>query len=542
MARNTSINKNTGSSNDKPKKANGPIIGVDSNTEGGGVWAQQSAKRDKLGELKMELKFDLGQRTLDDLASEEEKYDLYLVDGVACVMRMVDCGGIYGDLNLNLNTNTTVIDDDGEGEDGSRTLASASTSGPAGEILRLMKEFEESIPSSPDITKEQFDAHLENLIERVSEIRSQHPAAVKGQGLEQITRTTTNNSNDTNMKPQQQQQQKSITDNPLVHIRDFLFYDQPNPDKPAPPKLRNEMMKPISEPFIQCYEYFQLTLLQTALEHLLTQWEDLTKISSGDQDRAATSGETLSSSASINVLNLHSVLQAFASGSCSDRVEALWDLMDKDHDGLLDQEEMDKVALMSVEPVQNAVKVFIEESIDIWPLRKWGLPPPCLEGYGQGDGEGLEVLVGTGQKKKLGFYKRWKERRHEKKAKQALLKMVDRTIKNHFDVEVETPHRLRCIYAWAEKAHQDGKTESVLVDTTDNASTNSGFLGGGRKRYVELDPKISYSEFRAVQSDHFSHLDRIGQELCTSLKEDLWVHQGKGRQNQELKREAAAFL
>ncbi len=511
MAQTTPINKNRGggdssnntSTNDKPK---GPIIGVDSDTEGGGVWAQQSAKRDKLGELKMEIQFDKGQRTLDDLATEEEKYDLYLIDGLASVIRMVDCGGVYGDLDLKSETNVT-----GEG----------------GEIHKLMKDFEESIPSLPNITKEQFDTHLENLIQHVIQIRSQHPAA-------QVSPETA--ATDIN----QQEHQRAILDNPLVHIRDFLFYDQPNPDEPVPPTLRKKMMKPISEPFLQCFEYFQLTLLQTALEHLSTKWDDLTNISSGDQDRAATRGETLPPVETINVLKLHSLLCTFTSGSCSDRVEALWNLMDKDDDGMLDQEEMDKVIHMCIDPVQDAMKVFIEESVAVWPMRKYGLPPPCLDEYEEVNGGML--LVGTNQNKKLGFYKRWKEKRLEKKTKQTLLKMVDRTMKNCFDVEVETPHRLRCAYAWAEKVHQDGKTESVLVDTSENANTNSGFLGGGRKRYVELDPKISYSEFRVVQSDHFPHLDRIGQELCTSLKENLWVHQGKRRQNQELKRETAGFL
>jgi uncharacterized protein involved in tolerance to divalent cations len=36
--------------------------------------------------------------------------------------------------------------------------------------------------------------------------------------------------------------------------------------------------------------------------------------------------------------------------------------------------------------------------------------------------------------------------------------------KNRFEAEVEIHHRLRCIYAWAEKGHQDNKVGSVLVD------------------------------------------------------------------------------
>ena len=63
-----------------------------------------------------------------------------------------------------------------------------------------------------------------------------------------------------------------------------------------------------------------------------------------------------------------------------------------------------------------------------------------------------------------------------------------------------------------------------------------------RKRYVELSPKISLPEFREVQQVHFTHLDRIGAEILASSREDLWVLQGKGRQNRELMRDCFAFL
>ena len=82
------------------------------------------------------------------------------------------------------------------------------------------------------------------------------------------------------------------------------------------------------------------------------------------------------------------------------------------------------------------------------------------------------------------------------------------------------------------KAHQDNKLDSVMVD--------EGW--SGRKRYVELSPKISLVEFREVQSIHFTHFDRIGAEILKSYREDLWVMQGKGRQNKELFRDSLLFL
>ena len=111
--------------------------------------------------------------------------------------------------------------------------------------------------------------------------------------------------------------------------------------------------------------------------------------------------------------------------------------------------------------------------------------------------------------------------------------MLDKAILKHFDDEVETPHRLRCIYAWAEKAHQDNKLQSIMVDA-------EGW--SDRKRYVELSPKISLAEFREVQQEHFTHLDRIGTEILKSYREDLWVLQGKGRERKELIRDSALFM
>ena len=114
-----------------------------------------------------------------------------------------------------------------------------------------------------------------------------------------------------------------------------------------------------------------------------------------------------------------------------------------------------------------------------------------------------------------------------------MIKLFNKAIANHFDVEVETPHRLRCIYAWAEKEHQNNRIDSVHIE--------SGTIAG-RKRYVELAPKISLEEFRSEQQEHFSHLDRVGEEILSSFREDLLVDQGKGRQNKQERRDMLLFL
>jgi hypothetical protein len=177
---------------------------------------------------------------------------------------------------------------------------------------------------------------------------------------------------------------------------------------------------------------------------------------------------------------------------------------------------MNHAAFLCVTPVQIALKNLFQEALDA-SLVRTPLPPLV--------GAASSSLPGEPQ---LG----WRQRRQEKKIKKMLQKMFEKTTQSHFQDEVEINHRLRCIYAWAEKEHQNNKLDSVLVD--------EGWTG--RKRYVELSPKISLSEFREVQQEHFTHLDRIGKEFLKSFREDLWVQQGKGRERAELLRDCLAFL
>ena len=522
MAPQKPIQKPSMQKEEQPYKPPSPIMGVDSNTAGGGVWAQTSAKRDKLGELKVELKADLNQYTLDDLATEEQKLDLFLIDGVSSIVTMIDNGGVYGDLDLNLN-NENIVWKEIESVMNDLLVKKGVS------IATSSDEDESNKISSLMVSKEEYESHFFKMIEKVKTLREEHPAMPKSNDPSQDESTT-----DSNTDPIES---STPPPSPLLQMRDFLLYDPPNPDEPIPTNLRQSMYEPVSQSFVQCHEYFQIILVQSALEHLSTQWDELTKVSSSDQDRAATRGDTLDEVKQIDLKKVHDVIQTYASGSCTDRVEALWKLIDRDNDTMIDQEEMDRVIYMSIKPMEHAVKYFLTDCMQVWPMRKMGLPPPLSFE----DSKDCVEDVNT-TKKKLGFYQRWKQERKERLSKRLLLKSLDGTIRNHFDVEAEIAHRLRCIYAWADKEHQDGKTQSVLVDTNTDASGSGGFSIGSRKRYVELDPKITYAEFSEVQKKHFTHLSRIGQELCTSLKEDLWVHQGKQRQNQELRREVFGFL
>ena len=581
MSNQSSTNKNikskpsTGTGTGAPgtdgdaKKPSGPGIGVDSFTEGGGVWAQTNAKKDKLGELRMELNFDAGQRSLDDAANQEQKFDLWLVDGIRAVVSFVDGVELRGECVQQLR---------GTGQAQVVTGQAQLVTGiPClDDFYTLLREFQEvTIQQGQEgkcqIGKEEYEKHLNNLMTHVEQIRLHHPAAPPIQSGKEATATpapapTTSTTNST----------KSTSQSSLLYIRDIMEYTPPNePAKIAskalaaaaaktpastaessemiPASLEKDLSQPLIQPLTECSEYFRILLLQSCLLQLSTQWDDLMKISDADQDRAATKGETIANLEHVNLITLHRVLEAFGTKGCVERTESLWNLMDRDEDGLLDQVEMDQVVYMSLKPVEGAMRAFVEDCIEVWPLRG-GFP--LLEDDSSSFAGGEEVSLDV---KKKGRYKKWKEEKIEKKTKKVLLKLLDKAIKRHFDTDVEIPHRLRCCYAWADKKHQDGNVQSVLVENTDSGAsgdsstdgasgvgTGGGGGGGGflsaRKRFVELDPKISYAEFRDVQKENFPHLDRIAHELCTGFKEEVWILQGKGRQDAETRKEALAFL
>ena len=295
----------------------------------------------------------------------------------------------------------------------------------------------------------------------------------------------------------------------LKYVRDFFEYT-PAPDET---ELLGHMTA-IEEAFDQCVTIHRLGLLKAAADHLLESWHVLTKVSDADIDRAAVQGVGLDPQASTLPLSkLNDVLRAFVGGTCEDRVSTMWALMDRDGDGLLDHSEMDALPYLIVTPVENSLQALFEGAVQEYPVR-WPLYK-------------LDSNVAPP------FNMGWRERGRENRIGKRLRRIFGNTLKTHWVNEVEMPHRLRCIYAWADKAHQDNKIDSVHVESAE---------WGGRRRYVELEPKISLSEFRHVQKEHFAHLDRVGQETLYSFRENLLVDQGKGRQRRELQRDCLLFL
>ena len=499
-----------------PANPNKPLVGVDSNTAGGGVWAQTSAKRDKLAELKLEIPPEL--RTLDDMATPVQKLDLDMTDGLRLVARAVD--GAWADQRGATNSNG--------GEDCAihKALAELQT------FLDKMdaKQEKQTTDTAPTMVgRERFEAHLSEVMRILEpDMAAASPAEklAPRSALAQLRDFTVyepeggeKEDGDDTGSADDKKDDASAADNDGSDVDKDASSSKTTTTKSTLPAIPDEVDADLSsaeDPFDACASYLRLLTVRNAAAILRESWDDLTKLTYGDVDRAAVRGDPSDASATLALEDVNDVLMAYASGSCKDRVAALWNLVDKDNDGLIDEVEMDYLAHWSMKPVEAALQQFFEETLEELPAAEDALVAA--------DGSDTST---TPQKKG------WRQRRRDAKTKKRMIKLFNKAIANHFDVEVETPHRLRCIYAWAEKEHQNNRIDSVHIE--------SGTIAG-RKRYVELAPKISLEEFRSEQQEHFGHLDRVGEEILSSFREDLLVDQGNGRQNKQERRDMLLFL
>jgi hypothetical protein len=339
----------------------------------------------------------------------------------------------------------------------------------------------------------------------------------------------------------------------------------------------------ITQPLAQCQLYLQLTLLESCIQLLIQSgWKEFMIPSDTELDRQAaqdtiTTSSSSSSSSSrtqrMNVKKLHTALLLHLQGSCLERIQALWNLKDTDDDSRIEKEHLESLIVWAIRPVQDTFYTLVSTSLSACPVR---LSPDdssyqydvqqeqafyrqefwyYLSSFSRflSSREEAEQLQHISSptiaiRSSTSFrsrYKNYKNRKEMQRVQKYMMKYVNKTIRYHFDREVELPHRLRCIYAWADKEHQQGKVESVLIPDTPvllNPNSLLSLVQGQRKRFVELEPKISFLEFQSMQKIHLAHLDRIGGELCTSLKEEVWIHQGKKRQGVEFRKEAMIFL
>ena len=428
-------------------------------TTTGGVWAPTSAKRDRLKNFQAAL-VEEGLSSLDEMATKEDKLDLDLSHGMSILAKAVD--------------------------EGVQPMESSSL-----EIQGFQTWLEQTSSDLPeDLTADRWESVLSSVSQKVDLI------------LQGMPKTKY-----------------------LQLMRDFIEEPTEEELEVLPEKFETDQWAEDTTHAINaCLARHRLQLVQIVAEQLRDSWDKLTKLSTGDLDRSAVRGE--SAEPQVSSLKRDLLIQAllsFLEGTCSSRLDSVWNLMDRDQDGRVDEEEVTEICRLVVSPTAHSLQRLLEDSMEASPVLH---PLPKLEGTeddkDDDDDDDDDDGPPTG----------WMARRKERRAKARLRRMFRGVVDNHFEDEVEMPHRLRCIYAWAEKADQDNRIDSVQIDT--------GI--GGRKRYVELNPKISLEEFREVQQIHFTHLDRVGQELLKSFHEELWIDQGRKRERKETVRQSAAFL
>ncbi|GMH55390.1 hypothetical protein TrRE_jg12920 [Triparma retinervis] len=159
-------------------------------------------------------------------------------------------------------------------------------------------------------------------------------------------------------------------------------------------------------------------------------WDRVSKVVDADVDRAAMDGRKVDGDRKVRTSKLVGALHAIMNGASEDKLRAVWELHHKEdvggEGGGIEREEMEGVVELYSGSVMNAVKAMGGRAIDTIPPAK---------------GRDLGVVGTTKHKKRL-------------------RKAFDRVAKRLMDVEQEAPHRIRCIYQWADKEHQGGEFDA----------------------------------------------------------------------------------
>ena len=466
----------------------------------GSVWHTSTSKRDKLLELKGELasltSTDSGTKTptLDDVATDRQKLDLWLVDGMRLIVKHAE-----ETLSI-LNLPSSVVVDENPSNIPNEVMD---------RIDHVISEVIGTEKSDCQLQEQDWNRilvaaqrELENALETTESLQ---PFKVFRNVRDFFDEGDTANS--------------SVTRTP--EFTAWLQLHEKNQQSST------QILSSLNADFAKAVTRFKLVSTIAVVKQLQSSWKTLTSITDQDTDRAAVQQDDNATKVSLittlSAMKLMGVIRSHLCGSQNTgRFDSLWNLMDKDNDGLIDQVEMNHVCSIALSSSKEAVRQLLHEAIDSTPLDHW------VVDHEEGANASATLEKQTSKQK----------RRHAKDKKR-LIALFQRTLNSHFDVELEMPHRLRCTYAWANKQHQGNKMDSILVHEEGGGVVTSVV---GRKRYVELHPKIALKEFREVQGIHFPQLDSIGQEYLSSFREELWVQQGRGRQNRELLRDCALFF
>ena len=496
--------------------------------------------------------------TLSDVAVGEERLDLELVGGLSVLVKIVDNGAYYGRDHIHdyggssssSSSSSSSLNYESSGSE--VAIVNQNINSDAKEALRqLFKLFDGVNDAEEEWTKDKLESKMNEAIRILSEgslpnvldekekkknhvagsLDVSHPFCYLRQFVVDEEKDGANVTEETNHNDSDSNINKGLID-------------------PAIQEQINTLNNITQHALASSTTLYRILLLRSTAQTILDNWDRLTTITSGDVDRAAVSKIELPTSqqrGTVNAKCVREVFEAYAYRTPQEWVQSWWKLIDADNDGLIDQEEMNTCVDMTLAPVHLALGEVFDLSLQVCPVRTIGMggeeeaKKKNAWFLGVESEQGMDDIPTTTTMPVAKLS--WRNRRKELKEQKILRKAFRGTVERHFRDQAEAPHRLRCIYAWAEKEHQGNKLDSVLVDASEEWGSGSAASAVmGRKRYVELEPKISYAEFREVQKKTFPHLDRIGEEIVTSFKEDLWLLQGTKRQNKELKKDGLLFL
>lgn len=444
--------------------------------------------------------------SLDDAANAQDKLDLEFADGLKLITKYVDESSMFGKSTIQTLPDLDDI-----------VIGDVTTKAIEGAKKQMFKLLDDTSWEKP-----KFEATMREVIRILSLGLPPDPKLKKPVAG--------------SLDPR----------HPLCYLREFVemseerTYDNLGNQSSEDRDLETQMHKfntIIEQAFTSSTQLYRALLLRATAHTLLENWDSITTVTSGDIDRAAVNKSAVPSQrSSVSAESIKKLFEAYNNEPCTKWVQSWWNLIDHDGDGLIDEEEMNRCVDLAVKPVHLALSELVYMTLEVCPVRTAG-----VDAWFLGGSKFLDISSAVETSESYSNTKlSWRKRRQELKARTELTKTFQATLARHFCDQVEMPHRLRCIYAWAEKSHQNNKIDSIIVDGSDEWGAASSIVG--RKRYVELLPKISYPEFRKEQARHFPHLDKIGEEIAVSFKEDLWVLQGKKRQNKELRRDSLLFL
>jgi hypothetical protein len=445
----------------------------------GGIW-QTSSRAAKLAELKAEL-VDLKMDSLDQRASERQRLDLWLVDGLVGIDRFASQPILHADDNLTSNSNNIVqpllqmlSSLDNHRQEPTSTVAATSTTSKDSIIQQQEQHWNQT----------QCKEFIEAFEDRMKKVLGQLPP-----------------------------------DRCLALTRDYYEVEDSVENQLLPMPNDDNM---ITQYWDEAVLRWRISMTLAVAEYLRMNWNVWTTPTDYEKDRAAVQHRQATTIETVPAQKITAILDNLLQGESKQRMDLLWNLFDHDNDGLIDQTELQQLCQALVTPIGKALDTFVQEALQAAPMGSLEINPSKIMS--------------------------WRQRRRERADRRLLTKMFRKTIRNHFSEELQMPHRIRCCYAWANKAHQNNRIDAVVVDEQSYSSSSSSSSSStitnimGRKRYVELPPRISLAEFRQVQIIHFPQLDNVGGEILRAFRDDLWIAQGKRRQNRELAWDCALFF